>query len=67
MTPTALRRDGSFDGRRALVVDDNETNRRLMSALLGAWGMQAVVAPGVEEALAALGGRTDRPGACSTC
>jgi GAF domain-containing protein/CheY-like chemotaxis protein/HPt (histidine-containing phosphotransfer) domain-containing protein len=53
MTPTALRRDGSFDGRRALVVDDNETNRRLMAALLGAWGMRSVVAPGAEEALAA--------------
>ena len=40
MTPTALRRDGSFDDRRALVVDDNETNRRLLAALLGAWGMR---------------------------
>jgi signal transduction histidine kinase/CheY-like chemotaxis protein/HPt (histidine-containing phosphotransfer) domain-containing protein len=60
MSPTALRRDGSFEGRRALVVDDNETNRRLMSALLSAWGMQAVVAPGAEAALAALGdGRID--------
>ncbi|MEO8475558.1 MAG: GAF domain-containing protein [Actinomycetota bacterium] len=60
MSPTALRRDGSFEGRRALVVDDNETNRRLMSALLSAWGMQTVVAPGFEEALAALGdGRID--------
>ena len=26
MTPTALRRDGSFAGRRALIVDDNATN-----------------------------------------
>jgi signal transduction histidine kinase/DNA-binding response OmpR family regulator len=55
MTPTALRRDGSFADRRALVVDDNATNRRLMTALLGAWGMQAVTAAGAEEALAALG------------
>ena len=54
MTPTALRRDGSFEGRRALVVDDNETNRRLMSALLAAWGMRTVVAAGSEAALAAL-------------
>jgi signal transduction histidine kinase/DNA-binding response OmpR family regulator len=54
MTPTALRRDGSFAGRRALVVDDNETNRRLMMALLGAWGIQCAVAPGAEEALSAL-------------
>jgi GAF domain-containing protein/DNA-binding response OmpR family regulator len=60
MQPTALRRDGSFDGRRALVVDDNETNRRLLTALLGAWGVQTVVAPGPEEGLAALGdGRID--------
>ena len=60
MTPTALRRDGSFEGRRALVVDDNETNRRLMSALLGAWGMQTVLASGAEPAMAALGdGRID--------
>ncbi len=58
MTPTALRRDGSFDGRRALVVDDNETNRRLMTALLGAWGMGSVAAAGAEEALAALDGGT---------
>jgi CheY-like chemotaxis protein/HPt (histidine-containing phosphotransfer) domain-containing protein len=54
MTPTALRRDGSFDGRRALVVDDNETNRRLMAALLGAWGMRSVVAPDARAALATL-------------
>jgi GAF domain-containing protein/DNA-binding response OmpR family regulator len=60
MTPTALRRDGSFADRRALVVDDNETNRRLMTAILGAWGMQMVVAPGADEALEALeGGRID--------
>ena len=54
MTPTALRRDGSLSGRRALVVDDNETNRRLIAALLGAWGIQTVVAPGPQEALAVL-------------
>ena len=60
MTPTALRRDGSFDGRRALVVDDNETNRRLMGALLGAWGVQTVLAAGAEPAMAALDdGRID--------
>jgi CheY-like chemotaxis protein/HPt (histidine-containing phosphotransfer) domain-containing protein len=60
MTPTALRRDGSFEGRRALVVDDNETNRRLMGALLGAWGVQTVLASGAEPAMAALGdGRID--------
>jgi GAF domain-containing protein/CheY-like chemotaxis protein len=60
MTPTALRRDGSFAERRALVVDDNETNRRLMAALLGAWGIQTVVASDADETLAELGeGRLD--------
>ena len=60
MTPTALRRDGSFADRRALIVDDNATNRNLMGALLGAWGMQTVTAEGAHEALAALGdGRMD--------
>jgi GAF domain-containing protein/DNA-binding response OmpR family regulator len=60
MGPTALRRDGSFADRRALVVDDNETNRRLMTALLGAWGMQTVLASDAEEALAEIGdGRLD--------
>jgi signal transduction histidine kinase/DNA-binding response OmpR family regulator len=55
MTPTALRRDASFAGRRALIVDDNETNRRLMEALLSAWGIHAVLASGADSALAALG------------
>ena len=55
MTPTALRRDGSFSGRRALVVDDNPTNRRLMTALLSAWGMDVVEAPDGDSALATLG------------
>ena len=55
MSPTALRRDGSFAGRRALVVDDNATNRRLMTALLGAWGMDVIEAPDGDEALATLG------------
>jgi CheY-like chemotaxis protein len=54
MTPIALRRDGSFADRRALIVDDNETNRRLLAALLGAWGMQSTLATGSEEALTAI-------------
>ena len=56
MTPTALRRDGSFAGRRALVVDDNATNLLLMTALLGAWGIETVTAGSGEEALGALEG-----------
>ena len=64
MSPTALRRDGSFAGRRALVVDDNATNRRLMTALLGAWGMDVLEAPDGDSALATLGdGAAGRRGA----
>jgi CheY-like chemotaxis protein/HPt (histidine-containing phosphotransfer) domain-containing protein len=53
MTPTALRRDGSFAGRRALVVDDNATNRALIGEMLGAWGIEATEAVDGEAALAA--------------
>ncbi|HYF12209.1 MAG TPA: response regulator, partial [Actinomycetota bacterium] len=60
MTPTALRRDGSFAGRRALVVDDNATNLMLMRALLSAWGMDTTTSTNGHEALAALAaGRFD--------
>jgi PAS domain S-box-containing protein len=60
MTPTALRRDGSFAGRRALVVDDNDTNLMLMTALLSAWGVETVTAKSGQEALAVVGdGRFD--------
>jgi signal transduction histidine kinase/DNA-binding response OmpR family regulator len=51
MTPTALRRYGSFAGKRALVVDDNDTNLMLMTALLSAWGVETVTAPSGEKAL----------------
>jgi PAS domain S-box-containing protein len=54
MTPTALRRDGSFAGRRALVVDDNDTNLLLLSALLSAWGVKPTTVSTGDEALAAL-------------
>ncbi len=54
MTPTALRRDGSFAGRRALVVDDNDTNLMLMTALLSAWGVETVTASSGEQALEVL-------------
>jgi signal transduction histidine kinase/DNA-binding response OmpR family regulator len=60
MTPTALRRDGSFSGRRALVVDDNETNLLLATALLSAWGIETTTASSGAQALEALAdGRFD--------
>jgi GAF domain-containing protein/DNA-binding response OmpR family regulator len=54
MTPTALRRDGSYEGRRALIVDDNATNLVLMTALLSAWGVETTTAPSGDDALAAV-------------
>jgi CheY-like chemotaxis protein/HPt (histidine-containing phosphotransfer) domain-containing protein len=53
MSPTALRRDASFAGRRALVVDDNATNRSLIGELLAAWGIETSEAGDGEAALAA--------------
>ena len=53
MTPTALRRDGSYAGRRALIVDDNATNLLLMTAP-SAWGVETTTASSGEEALAAI-------------
>ena len=37
-----------------LVVDDNETNRRILSAMLVHWGARPVAVPGAREALRAL-------------
>jgi GAF domain-containing protein/CheY-like chemotaxis protein/HPt (histidine-containing phosphotransfer) domain-containing protein len=54
MTPTALRRDGSYEGRRALIVDDNATNLLLMTALLSAWGVETTTASSGEDVLAAI-------------
>jgi GAF domain-containing protein/CheY-like chemotaxis protein/HPt (histidine-containing phosphotransfer) domain-containing protein len=54
MTPTALRRDGSYEGRRSLIVDDNATNLLLMTALLSAWGVETTTASSGEDALAAI-------------
>jgi GAF domain-containing protein/DNA-binding response OmpR family regulator len=55
MTPTALWRDDSFAGRRALVIDDNDTNLMLVTALLSAWGVEATTAATGQDALGALG------------
>jgi GAF domain-containing protein/CheY-like chemotaxis protein/HPt (histidine-containing phosphotransfer) domain-containing protein len=56
MTPTALRRDGSYAGRRALIVDDSATNLLLMTALLSAWGVETTTASSGDEALTAFDG-----------
>ena len=42
----------SLDGRRALVVDDNATNRMILRRQLRSWGVEAVEAASGPEALA---------------
>jgi CheY-like chemotaxis protein/HPt (histidine-containing phosphotransfer) domain-containing protein len=41
----------SLDGRRMLVVDDNETNRRILTAYLETWGMRVRATGSPREAL----------------
>jgi two-component system sensor histidine kinase/response regulator len=43
-----------FAGKTALVVDDNETNRRIVTAMLGNWGLHSVEADSASAALAML-------------
>ncbi len=56
LQPAAL--DGAasagLDGKRALVVDDNETNRRILKHYLKGWGMACVLTADAAAALAAL-------------
>ncbi|MBW3542247.1 MAG: PAS domain S-box protein [Planctomycetes bacterium] len=44
----------SVGGTRVLVVDDNETNRRILVEMLSGWEMPATPVGGVEEALRAI-------------
>ncbi len=43
-------------GRRALVIDDNQTNRRILTHQLQSWGLQTEQAGGGKEALECIGG-----------
>jgi two-component system sensor histidine kinase/response regulator len=45
---------GSLSGLRALIVDDNDTNRLILTAQLGAWGMRTQTVDSGERALAEL-------------
>jgi len=46
----------NFAGVKALIVDDNATNRRVLKRNLGAWGVEEVVAESSKEALQLLQG-----------
>jgi two-component system sensor histidine kinase/response regulator len=52
-----------LDGLRALVVDDNAANRRILGGMLAQWGIKASLAASGAEALAEmeLAARTGRP------
>jgi PAS domain S-box-containing protein len=54
VAPPAPRRNDSLRGLRALVVDDNATNRRVLTRNLAGWGLRVAEASGGAAALAAL-------------
>ena len=43
-----------FTGKTALIVDDNETNRRILAGMLGHWGLRSACADSGLEALTLL-------------
>src|SRR5262249_44085684 len=54
VAPPAPPRNEALNGLRALVVDDNATNRMVVTRNLEGWGLRVAEAPGGAEALAAL-------------
>jgi two-component system, sensor histidine kinase and response regulator len=57
MSEVQARRSPAVRGKRVLVVDDNETNRRILLEILKRWGMRAETASGFDEALPLLKAR----------
>jgi signal transduction histidine kinase/sensor domain CHASE-containing protein len=49
----------ALEGMRVLVVDDNDTNRRILEATIGNWRMNAVSVEGGADAIAALENAAD--------
>ena len=55
-SPGSREASASLMGRRAMVLDDNATNRRVLELVLGGWGVRCSSFGGAREALAALRG-----------
>jgi CheY-like chemotaxis protein len=49
--PAATLKPKQLEGTRVLIVDDNETTRRILKEMVDAWGMRADTADSVDSAL----------------
>jgi two-component system sensor histidine kinase/response regulator len=60
-SPAIARRETDIDprGLRALVVDDNSTNREILQAQLTSWHLKADIAAGAQEAIGMLASAAD--------
>jgi len=56
---TTLRDTADLSGVRALIVDDNATNQRVLQDMVVGWGCSVAIAAGAEEALVLLREVTD--------
>jgi PAS domain S-box-containing protein len=50
-TVPALRPQPNLEGMRVLIIDDNETNQRILTEMLASWGMAPDVAAGGREGI----------------
>jgi two-component system sensor histidine kinase/response regulator len=52
--PSTIKGRRQLAGRRAMIIDDNATNRRILEGILTSWGVTWTSAAGAEEALRVL-------------